>query len=129
MPSLFKLPTRILRAVPRLGLLTASLLTFALVVALLPALFRSEAALQIRTLRQGNSLPDGFYIYQSLSAQGIRIKSITPDHDSLVIRFDSQEQSYAAEKVLRELLPFGFNIARQEDHGAVKWVNRISLRT
>lgn len=129
MLSLFKLPAKLLRVVPWLGLLAASLLTLTLVVTLLPALFRSEAALQIRTLRQGNSLPDGFYVYQSLTAQGIRIKSITPDHDSLVIRFDSQEQSDAAEKVLRELLPYGFDIARQEGHGATNWVNRISLRT
>lgn len=129
MASLSRLPARLLRIMPWLGLLAATLLTLTLVVTLLPALFRSEVALQIRTLRQGNTLPDGFYVYQNLNAQGIRIKSITPDRDSLVIRFESQEQSDAAEKVLRELLPYGFDIARLEGTGTANWVNRISLRT
>lgn len=129
MRALLKSRFRVLRVASWLGLLAASLLTVTLMVTLLPALFRSEASLQIRTLRQGNSLPDGFYVYQSLSAQGIHIKSITPDRDALIIKFESQEQSDAAEKVLRELLPYGFNIARQADQGAANWVNRITLRT
>lgn len=129
MLPLFKLPARILRVVPWMGLITAGVLIMTLVVTLLPVLFRSEASVQIRTLRQGNNLPDGFYVYQALSSQGIRIKSITPDHDSLVIKLESHEQSAAAEKVLRELLPVGYNIARQEEHSAVNRINRINLRT
>jgi len=129
MLPLFKLPVRLLRVVPWMGMITAAVLVVTLVLTLLPSLFRSEATVQIRTLRQGNNLPDGFYVYQALSSQGIRIKSITPDHDSLVIKLESQDQSAAAEKVLRELLPIGFDIARQEEHSAVNRINRINLRT
>lgn len=95
-------------------------------VIVLPALFRSEAALQIRASRQGTTLPDGFYVYQRLNAEGIHFKSITPDKNSLVITFDSQEQSSAAEKVLRRLLPEGFDIAHSEH--ASDWISRIDPR-
>ncbi|WP_455819743.1 EnvZ/OmpR regulon moderator MzrA [Pseudomonas cerasi] len=123
MPGLMKLSTRTLRLIPLVALATLALLA----LAFMPALFRSESALQIRASRQGMSLPDGFYVYQTLSAQGIHIKSITPEQNSLVIKFDSLEQSDAAEKVLRKLLPYGFDIARQENHDASTWINRISL--
>lgn len=124
-PFMEKIPLKALRLLPWLALATVALLA----VALLPALFRSESSLQIRASRQGITLPDGFYVYQTLNAQGIHIKSITPDQDSLVIKFDSLEQSTAAEKVLRELLPYGFDIARQEGKGTPGWFNRISIRT
>ncbi|CCG88576.1 EnvZ/OmpR regulon moderator MzrA [Erwinia piriflorinigrans] len=97
-------------------------------LAMMPALFRHESALQIRASRQGASLPDGFYVYQTLSAQGIHIKSITPEQNALVIRFESLEQSHAAERVLRELLPHGFDIAHHQNQGATGWINRISMR-
>nr|WP_041474274.1 EnvZ/OmpR regulon moderator MzrA [Erwinia sp. Ejp617] len=96
-------------------------------LAIIPALFRHDSTLQIRASRQGVSLPDGFYVYQTLSTQGIHIKSITPEQDSLVIRFDSPEQSCAAERVLRELFPQGFDIAHQPGQGATSWINHISL--
>lgn len=124
MPGFMKLSTRTLRLIPLVALAVLALVS----LAMMPGLFRSESALQIRSARQGISLPDGFYVYQSLTAQGIHIKSITPEQDSLVIKFDSLEQSDAAEKVLRKLLPYGFDIARQEHHGASNWINRISLR-
>ncbi len=102
---------------------------FALItVTVLPALFRSETALQIRASRQGTALPDGFYVYQRLNAEGIHIKSITPDHDSLVIKFDSLEESTAAEKVLRRLLPEGFDIAQLAQPASSEWSSRISLQ-
>lgn len=123
MPGFMKLSTRTLRLIPLVALATLALLA----LAFMPALFRNESALQIRASRQGISLPDGFYVYQTLSAQGIHIKSITPEQNSLVIKFDSLEQSDAAEKVLRKLLPSGFDIARQENDGASNWINRISL--
>lgn len=125
MLSFIKLPSRSLRLLPWLALAVVALLGLAMV----PALFRNDTALQIRASRQGISLPDGFYVYQRLNAQGIHIKSITPEQNSLVIKFDSQEQSAAAEKVLRELLPYGFDIARLDNQGASNWINRISLRT
>ncbi|MEN5017027.1 EnvZ/OmpR regulon moderator MzrA [Erwinia sp. Eh17-17] len=119
-----KLPTRVLRLLPLMSMIALALLA----AVLIPTLFRSENALQIRASRQGISLPDGFYVYQNLNAQGIQIKSITPEQNALVIRFDSVEQSDAAEKVLRKLLPYGFDIARQDNHASGSWINRISLR-
>lgn len=99
-----------------------------MMVAFLPGIFRDDTALQIRVSRQGTSLPDGFYVYQRLNAEGIRIKSITPDNDSLVIRFDTQEQSTAAEKVLHQLLPYGFDIGKIDPSGSSQLMNRLTLR-
>ncbi|MCU5771809.1 EnvZ/OmpR regulon moderator MzrA [Erwiniaceae bacterium BAC15a-03b] len=98
-----------------------------LAVALMPAIYRQETALQIRASRQGTSLPDGFYVWQRLNAQGIQIKSITPDRDSLVIKFDSREQSIAAQKALREILPYGFEIAQMDSSSSKNWFSRISF--
>lgn len=94
--------------------------------ALLPALFSHENALQIRAAHQGVTLPDGFYVWQRLNAQGIQVKSITPAQDSLVLRFESQEQSLAAQRALLKILPHGFDIAQLENSSG--WLNRISLR-
>ncbi|CCP08451.1 EnvZ/OmpR regulon moderator MzrA [Erwinia amylovora] len=114
---------------PRRRLLPWLIVAFVALIglAMIPALFRHDSTLQIRASRQGVSLPDGFYVYQTLSAQGIHIKSITPEQDSLVIRFDSPEQSYAAERVLRKLFAQSFEIAHQPGPGAASWINRISL--
>lgn len=115
-------------ASPRwLSMVVLGLFALVVLVVVLPALFRSETALQIRASRQGTALPDGFYVYQRLNAEGIHIKSITPDNDSLVIKFDSLEESTAAEKVLRDLLPEGFDIAQLEPPSSSKWISRISL--
>ncbi|WP_428945067.1 EnvZ/OmpR regulon moderator MzrA [Pantoea sp. FN060301] len=113
---------------PSLRLLVALLAGAAalLLVAFLPALFRNETALQIRPSQQGISVPDGFYVYQRLNAKGIHIKSITPDDNSLVIKFDSAEQSKAAEKVLRDMLPYGFDIARLDKTASSERISRIS---
>ncbi len=99
-----------------------------LTIVFIPSRFRHEAALQIHASHQGGSLPDGFYVYQHLNAQGIQIKSITPAHDSLVIRFESQEQSLAAQKVLRDILPDGFVIAQMRSRSGNLWLNEISFR-
>lgn len=98
-----------------------------LAVVLMPALYRQETALQIKASRQGISLPDGFYVWQRLNAQGIQIKSITPDRDSLVIKFDSQEQSLAAQKALQQILPYGFEIAQMDATSSKSWFSRISF--
>lgn len=86
-----------------------------LTISVLTPLMHSESGLQIRVARQNGTLPDGFYLYQQLNAQGIQIKSITPDRDALIIKFDSAEQSLAAQKVLRQLLPGGFTVAHLHD--------------
>ncbi|PKH22552.1 modulator protein [Enterobacterales bacterium CwR94] len=87
---------------------------------LLPALFRTETALQIRASRQGMTLPDGFYVYQRLSAEGIRIKSITPASDALVVTLESQEQDAEAIQALYRVLPPGFTIAKMEGKSVAK---------
>ncbi len=88
---------------------------FALIaISLVPGLMRHENVVQIRVSHAGALMPDGFYLYQQLSAQGIRIKSITPAGDALVIHFDNEEQSLAAQKVLRRLLPEGFIVAQHD---------------
>lgn len=111
---------------PRLLAMVALGLFALALVMVLPALFRSETALQIRASHHGTVLPDGFYVYQRLNAEGIHIKSITPDNNSLVIKFDSLEESTAAEKVLRQLLPEGFDIAQLEQSTSSGWISRIS---
>lgn len=88
---------------------------FALVaISIMPSLMRHENVVQIRVSHAGAPMPDGFYLYQQLSAQGIRIKSITPSGDALIIHFDNEEQSLAAQKVLRRLLPDGFIVAQHD---------------
>ena len=96
--------------------------------ALVPALFRHENALQIRVTRQGVTLPDGFYVWQRLNAQGIQVKSITPAQDSLVLRFESQEQSLAAQRALLQILPYGFDIAQIDNAAGSGWLNKITRR-
>ena len=86
-----------------------------LLLALCLTPLRHESVVQIRVSHAGGPLPDGFYLYQQLTAQGIRIKSITPSGDALIIHFENEEQSLAAQKVLRRLLPDGFVVARHPD--------------
>lgn len=82
-----------------------------LAVCFIPAMMQHETVVQIRVSNNSTNLPDGFYLYQQLSAQGVRIKSITPSGDALVIHFENEEQSIAAQKVLKRLLPQGFVVA------------------
>jgi len=70
----------------------------------------SEAVVKINVMNHGVSLPDGFFLYQHLSAEGITIKSITSGSDSLIISFNSIEESHAAEKVLKRILDSGYRI-------------------
>lgn len=79
------------------------------------ALQHQESTLAIRPVNQGASVPDGFSIWHHLDANGIRFKSITPQDDVLLIKFDSSAQSAAAKAVLDRTLPHGYIIAQQED--------------
>lgn len=69
-----------------------------------------EAIVKINVTNHGVSLPDGFFLYQHLSAEGITVKSITSGSDSLIISFNSVDDSHAAEKVLKEILDSGYRI-------------------
>jgi hypothetical protein len=82
-----------------------------LAVIIVPSMMQHDTVVKIRVAHSGTNLPDGFYLYQQLTAQGVRIKSITPSGDALVIHFENEEQSLAAQKVLRRLLPQGFVVA------------------
>ncbi|RVT22835.1 EnvZ/OmpR regulon moderator MzrA, partial [Enterobacter hormaechei] len=75
---------------------------------------------------QGTSVPDGFSIWHHLDANGIRFKSITPQDDVLLIKFDSSAQSAAAKAVLDRTLPQGYIIAQQDDDSHVaSWMSRL----
>lgn len=83
-------------------------------------------ALQIRPVRAGVALPDGFYVYQSLNQRGIRIQSITPVQDGLIVELDSLEQRELAEHALMDILPLGFSIQRCDPPQSQLWVHKIT---
>jgi len=83
-------------------------------------------ALQIRPVRAGVALPDGFYVYQSLNQRGIRIQSITPVQDGLVVELDSSEQRILAERALQDILPRGFSVRLCEPPRHPLWMQKIT---
>lgn len=107
--------------------------TFTLVAAammaslfMLMAMQKQESTLEIRAATQGIVIPDGFSVWHHLDANGIRFKSITPQNDTLLIKFDSSDQSAAAREVLYRTLPRGFIIAQQDDVPQVStWLSRL----
>ncbi len=99
-----------------------ALLALLLVLLLLPALFNKETALQITLASERGSLPDGFYIYQRLDERGIRIKSITPAKDSLIVLLDSPEQASAAQIALQDLLPGAYRISHSRQYPRWLWL-------
>ncbi|WP_213990844.1 EnvZ/OmpR regulon moderator MzrA [Sodalis sp. dw_96] len=104
----------------RSGLTALVALLFVLI--LLPVLFTKETALQITLASERGSLPDGFYIYQRLDERGIKIKSITPAKDSLIILLDSPEQASAAQTALEELLPDTYQISHSRQYPRWRWL-------
>lgn len=86
----------------------------------------SSNALQIRPARAGVSLPDGFYVYESLNQRGIRIQSITPVEDGLVVELDSSEQRILAERALPDILPMGFSVVLCEPPKHHLWMQKIT---
>jgi lipopolysaccharide export LptBFGC system permease protein LptF len=106
--------------------LMLSLLLLALAAVLAPYILRTENELRIHVVQQGLSLPDGFYVYQRLDERGIRIKSITPEGDGLVIRLDSPEQQLLAREALENILPPGYTIALNESPLSGRWVRKFA---
>lgn len=98
----------------------------ALAAVLAPYILRTENELRIHVVQQGLSLPDGFYVYQRLDERGIRIKSITPEGDGLVIRLDSPEQQLLAREALENILPPGYTIALNESPIPSRWVRKFA---
>ncbi|SFT86458.1 SecD export protein N-terminal TM region [Kosakonia arachidis] len=74
-----------------------------------------ESTLAIRPAMQNVSVPDGFSVWHHLDANGIQFKSITPKNDTLLITFESSDQSAAAKAVLDRTLPRGYIIAALDD--------------
>lgn len=90
------------------------------------AVQHQESTLAIRPVSQGASVPDGFYIWHHLDANGIQFKSITPQDDVLLIKFDSSAQSAAAKVVLDRSLPRDYIIALQDDQSQTAvWLTRL----
>ncbi|WP_426449474.1 EnvZ/OmpR regulon moderator MzrA [Siccibacter colletis] len=85
-----------------------------------------ESTLAIRASGHGVSVPDGFSVLHHLDANGIMIKSITPQDDKLLIKFDSSAERDAARRVLYRTLPQGFIIAQEEEKSpATLWLQRL----
>ncbi|XTZ38950.1 EnvZ/OmpR regulon moderator MzrA [Salmonella enterica] len=93
-------------------------------------LHKRESTLAIRPATQHVSVPDGFAIWHHLDANGIHFKSITPQNDTLLIKFDSSAQSAAAKAVLDRTLPHSYIIAAQDDDNlSPAWLNRLRNST
>jgi len=85
-----------------------------------------ESTLAIRPIAQNVSVPDGFSIWHHLDANGIHFKSITPQNDTLLIKFESSAQSAAAKEVLDRTLPHGYIVALQDDESQTSaWLSRL----
>lgn len=107
---------------PALFILLAAAAMIGLAISRLPA---PANALQIRPTRSGVALPDGFYVYQTLTERGIHIKSITPLEDGLVVQLDSTAQRKMAEDVLQTILPAGFVIQYCEPPHTKAWLTKL----
>lgn len=67
-----------------------------------------------------------FSVWHHLDANGIRFKSITPQKDGLLIKFDSSAQGIAAKEVLGRALPHGYIIALlEEENTPTAWLSRL----
>ena len=90
------------------------------------AVQQQESTLTIHPVSQGVGMPDGFSVWHHLDANGIRFKSITPQKDGLLIKFDSSAQGIAAKEVLGRALPHGYIIALLEDENTpTAWLSRL----
>jgi membrane protein DedA with SNARE-associated domain len=90
------------------------------------AVQQQESTLTIHPVSQGVGMPDGFSVWHHLDANGIRFKSITPQKDGLLIKFDSSAQGIAAKEVLGRALPHGYIIALlEEENTPTAWLSRL----
>lgn len=110
----------------RLSFAMAALMLLSIMILIWAAVQHQESTLAIRPMNQGSSVPDGFSVWHHLDANGIRFKSITPQDDVLLIKFDSSAQSIAAKEVLDRTLPRGYIIALQDDDNRTSaWLTRL----
>jgi len=110
----------------RLSYALIALMILSAMVLIWTAVQHQESTLAIRPMNQGASVPDGFSVRHHLDANGIRFKSITPQDDVLLIKFDSSAQSAAAKEVLDRSLPRGYIVALQDDESQTAlWLTRL----
>lgn len=84
-------------------------------IALWSSMPSRDTTIEIRVTRQGSSLPDGFYVWHHLDANGIIFKSIIPQDNNLLITFASSAQSEAAKEVLHRALPGSYAIDEKDN--------------
>lgn len=114
------------RSLRRLSFAMIALMFLSAIVLVWTAVQHQESTLSIRPVSQGASVPDGFSVWHHLDANGIRFKSITPEDDVLLIKFDSSAQSAAAKEVLDRSLPQGYIVALQDDESQTAlWLTRL----
>ncbi|POZ16702.1 EnvZ/OmpR regulon moderator [Lelliottia aquatilis] len=114
------------RSLRRLSFALIALMILSAIVLVWTAVQHQESTLSIRPVSQGASVPDGFSVWHHLDANGIRFKSITPEDDVLLIKFDSSAQSAAAKEVLDRSLPQGYIVALQNDESQTAlWLTRL----
>ncbi|MGJ8839782.1 EnvZ/OmpR regulon moderator MzrA, partial [Salmonella enterica subsp. enterica serovar Kentucky] len=80
------------------------------------AVRQQESTLAFRAVNNGKTMPAVFSIWNHLYAHAFPFKSITPKNDTLLITFDSSDQSAAAKAVLDRTLPHGYIIAQQDNN-------------
>lgn len=110
-----------------MGLMTMAI--FSVMFITWATLQNRESTLAIRPATQNVSVPDGFSVWHHLDANGIQFKSITPKNDTLLITFESSDQSAAAKAVLDRTLPHGYIIAAQDDGNGQPSAWLVLLRT
>ncbi|MGU0055706.1 EnvZ/OmpR regulon moderator MzrA [Enterobacter hormaechei] len=112
-------------ALRRFSYAIVALMMFSALILLWSALQHQESTLAIRPVSRERAcrmvFPSGI-----ISTQTDRFKSITPQDDVLLIKFDSSAQSAAAKAVLDRTLPQGYIIAQQDDDSHVaSWMSRL----
>lgn len=86
-----------------------------------------QQSLRWRFVRRSSRHNDArrFSIWHHLDAHGIPFK-VSPQNDTLLITFDSSDQSAAAKAVLDRTLPHGYIIAQQDNNSqAMQWLTRL----
>ncbi len=89
------------------------------------AVRQQESTLAIRAVHQGTTMPDGFQSGITLTLTAF-LSKVSPQNDTLLITFDSSDQSAAAKAVLDRTLPHGYIIAQQDNNSqAMQWLTRL----
>lgn len=117
-----QIPRMSLRQLARSG--TVLLLVGTLLLAR-SAVRQQESTLAIRAVHQGTTMPDGFRSGITLTLMAF-LSKVSPQNDTLLITFDSSDQSAAAKAVLDRTLPHGYIIAQQDNNSqAMQWLTRL----